>query len=110
MPIHQVLAKNKVAIVFHGHDHMFAKEELDGVIYQLVPQPGQARTGNPRNAQEYGYIHGDVLGGSGYVRVEVAQDQAIVDYVLSVSPGEETGSRKNGAVAYSYNVRSGAAR
>jgi predicted phosphodiesterase len=110
IPVHQVLVKNRVAVVFHGHDHMFAKEELDGVVYQLVPQPAHARTGKPRNAREYGYIHGDVPGGSGYVRVKVAQDEAIVDYVLSVSPREETGSRKNGAVAYSYNVRSGAAR
>jgi hypothetical protein len=110
MPIHQLLAKNKVAIVFHGHDQMFAKEELDGVVYQLVPQPAHARTGNPRSAQEYGYIHGDVLGGSGYVRVKVDEGRATIDYVLSVLPRDETGSRKNGAVAYSYNVRSSAAR
>ncbi len=54
MPIHQLLTEQGVSIVFHGHDHMFAREELDGVVYQLVPQPGNPRTGVPRNAQEYG--------------------------------------------------------
>jgi len=51
MPIHEILAKNKVAVVFHGHDHMFAKEELEGVVYQLVPQPGNPRSGSPRSAR-----------------------------------------------------------
>jgi predicted phosphodiesterase len=110
MPIHQLLVKNRVAVLFHGHDHMFAKEDLDGVVYQLVPQPASARAGNPRNAQEYGYVHGEVLGGSGFVRVKITGDEAIVDYVLSISAREEAGSRKNGAVAYSYRVRRGAAR
>ena len=43
--IHQVLVENKVAAVFHGHDHMYVKEEMDGVIYQEVPQPGNPRLG-----------------------------------------------------------------
>ncbi|MBL8173188.1 MAG: metallophosphoesterase family protein [Bryobacterales bacterium] len=110
MPVHQLLVKHKVSIVFHGHDHMFAREELDGVVYQLVPQPGQQRAGAPRNAKDYGYVHGPVLGGAGYVRVEVAQDEAIVDYVLSLLPQAEAANRKNGAASYSYRIRSGAGR
>ncbi len=39
-PIHQLLFDNRVAAVFHGHDHFYARQERDGVIYQLVPQPG----------------------------------------------------------------------
>jgi hypothetical protein len=39
MPIHQLLVRNKVAAVFHGHDHLFAKQDLDGIVYQEVPQP-----------------------------------------------------------------------
>jgi len=95
--------------LFHGHDHFFAKEELDGVIYQLVPQPGNAaRGGPPRNAEEYGYVHGEVLGGSGHLRVTVSGSEARVDYVLSVLSKDETGSRKNGSTAHSYAI--GAAR
>ena len=39
-----LLVKN--IVVFHGHDHLYAKEELDGVIYQEV------RFGNTRSALE----------------------------------------------------------
>jgi hypothetical protein len=105
MPIHQLLVKNKVAVVFHGHDHMFAKEDMDGIVYQLVPQPGNPRSGSPRSAEEYGYTHGNVLGGSGFLRVKVAGSEAIIDYVLSLLPGGESGSRKNGNEVFSYTVR-----
>jgi phosphodiesterase/alkaline phosphatase D-like protein len=32
MPLHQLFVKHGVNIVFHGHDHLFVKEELDGII------------------------------------------------------------------------------
>ncbi len=51
-PIHQLLVDNGVSIVFHGHDHMFVKQDLDGVVYQLVPQPGHPRPGSTRSAPE----------------------------------------------------------
>ena len=38
-PIHQLLVKNHVSVVFHGHDHLYAKQNLDGIVYQEVPQP-----------------------------------------------------------------------
>lgn len=37
---HQLMVRQHVNTVFHGHDHVFAKEEVDGVTYQSVPQPG----------------------------------------------------------------------
>ena len=96
-PIHRVLVENKVAAVFHGHDHMYAKEELDGIIYQEVPQPGNPRAGGrPRTADEYGYIHGGVVGGSGYVRVTVSGNQAKVEFMRT------TGNV--GEVADSYSI------
>ena len=39
MPIHQLLVRNHVNVLFHGHDHFFSRQELDGVVYQLVPLP-----------------------------------------------------------------------
>jgi len=95
--------------LFHGHDHFFAKEELDGVIYQLVPQPGNAaRGGPPRNAEEYGYIHGDILGAPGYIGVKVSDRQAAIEYIRSYLPKDETEGRRNGETAHSYAI--GAAR
>ena len=60
-PIHQLFVQHHVSAVFHGHDHLFAKEELDGIVYQLVPQPGSRRYDNIRTAEEYGYVYGDVF-------------------------------------------------
>ena len=81
-PIHQLLVQNKVSAVFHGHDHFYAKQDLDGIVYQLVPQPGYPGNGRaPRSAAEYGYVNGTILGSSGHLRVSVSAQQAKVDYV-----------------------------
>ena len=39
LPIHQLLAANKVTVFFQGHDHLFAHQQLDGVTYQELPSP-----------------------------------------------------------------------
>ena len=39
-PVHQLFADTKVTIIFQGHDHMYAREKVDGVVYQEVPNPG----------------------------------------------------------------------
>jgi hypothetical protein len=81
MPIHELLKKHHASVVFHGHDHFYAKQERDGIVYELVPQPGQGH-GNPsESASEYGYKSGAVLGGTGYLRVSVKKDSAVVEYV-----------------------------
>jgi hypothetical protein len=80
MPIHQLLRTNHVTAVFHGHDHLYARQELDGIVYQEVPQPGDPK-GSTRSAAEYGYQSGDILGSSGYLRVMVSAQQAKVDCV-----------------------------
>lgn len=66
--IHQLLKQFAVTAVFHGHDHFFARQELDGIVYQLTPQPA-CRNGRVF-AAEYGYRQGDFLPGPGYLRVK----------------------------------------
>ncbi|MBX7209186.1 MAG: metallophosphoesterase family protein [Verrucomicrobiaceae bacterium] len=102
-PIHQLLVKNHVNVVFHGHDHLFVKEELDGIIYQEVPQPGHP-SGGTRSAEEYGYS-GVILGSSGHLRVSVEANDAKVDYVRSIVPGVTRADTENGTVEHSYSVR-----
>jgi hypothetical protein len=81
-PIHQLLVQNKVSAVFHGHDHFYAKQDLDGIVYQEVPQPGYPGNGRPpRSAAEYGYRSGTLLGSSGHLRVSVSAHQTTVDYL-----------------------------
>ena len=104
LPIHQLLVKHHVSTVFHGHDHLFAKEERDGIVYQLVPQPGQPREDATRSAAEYGYTHGDVLGSSGHLRVTVSANEARVEYIRARLPENENEQHKNGEVAYIYSM------
>lgn len=89
MPIHQLLVANHVSVVFHGHDHLYARQDLDGIVYQCVPQPGASRT----SRETYNYRQGTILPGSGYLRVAVFEKEAKVEYV-----------RPDGSVAHVYTV------
>jgi len=91
-PIHQLLKDNGVSIVFKGHDHLYVKEEMDGLIYQTLPQPSHPGDGT-NSAIEYGYGAGKVIGGSGYLRVKTDSDKAQVDFV-----------KYDGSVVDSYSV------
>jgi len=102
MPIHQLLVTNHVNAVFHGHDHLFVQQELDGIIYQEVPQPGSARPNSTDSAADYGYVNGTILGGPGHMRVTVSPEQVTVDYVRSYI--EEKPDQQNGQVDFSYTI------
>ena len=88
-PIHQLLLKNRVTAVFHGHDHLFAQQEVDGIVYQEVPQPSHGRGGGSRSADEYGYKQGKILDGSGILKVTVGPQKASVVFVRTET-GEAT--------------------
>ena len=42
VPVHQLMVDNNVDIFFHGHDHMYAYVEVDGIAYVEVPKPDDA--------------------------------------------------------------------
>jgi hypothetical protein len=98
VPIHQLLIDNSVTAVFHGHDHLFVKQELDGIIYQEVPQPAASGSGGTNSAAEYGYLSGDILGGSGHMRVSVSSIGVTVDFIRSVIG-------KSDELAFSYTIK-----
>jgi hypothetical protein len=79
-PIHQLLLDYKVGFVFKGHDHLYVKQELDGIIYQTVPQP--SHPGDKINVNQYGYISGKGVGGSGFLKVSTSGNTAQVDFIL----------------------------
>jgi len=94
-PIHQLLVQNRVSIVFYGYDHFYAKQDLDGIVYQETAQPGYPGNGRPpRSAAEYGYVNGTILGSSGHLRIKISPANATVDYV-----------RTDRSVAHSYVIR-----
>ena len=78
-PIHQLLIDNKVGFVFKGHDHLYVKQELDGIIYQTVPQP--SHPGEKLDVKQYGYLSGKGIGGSGFLKVSTSGRNANVDFV-----------------------------
>ena len=85
-PVHQMLVRNHVTAVFKAHDNFYARQELDGILYLMVPQPSFAGTDRIRDLETYGYKQGTFLGNSGHVRVTVSSGKVTVDYVKS-SPG-----------------------
>lgn len=101
-PIHDLMRDSGVTIFFQGHDHLYARQELDGVVYQSCPNPADPTfTAFNRDA----YKTGDILPNSGYLRVTVNADASVkVEYVRSFRPSDETDSLKNTAVAHSYIV------
>ncbi len=106
LPIHQLLVKHHVEAVFHGHDHLYVHEELDGVAYQCVPQPGNVN-GGTRSAAEYGYRSGTILGSPGHVRVTVSPGATKVEFVRAAAGDGHGGmadKSANRAVVDSYEI------
>ncbi len=80
MPIHQLLVKHGVQIVFKGHDHLYAKQMLDGVVYQTLPQP--SHPGDKLGpTSEYGYINGEFIGGSGFLKLAIEDATTTVQFI-----------------------------
>ncbi len=104
LPIHDLLVANHVTAVFHGHDHLFVKQDLDGIVYQEVPQPSSARANATNSAVEYGYVSSDVLASPGHIRVTVALEQVKIEYVRTYLPRDEGTDQLNGQVDYAYTI------
>ncbi len=96
LPIHQLLLKYKVSAVFHGHDHLYAKQSLDGIVYQEVPQPSALNNSNgPLLSLIYHYASGTILSSSGHLRVTVSPTGVTSEYVRSWLPASENAAQKN---------------
>ena len=116
LPIHQLMVENGVTIFFQGHDHLYARQELDGLIYQEVPNPGDPTPGEVfcNSCFHENYLSGDLLPNSGYLNVTVSPEEVRVDYVKSYLPegfvlwddvAVELDGHENGEIARSYVIR-----
>ncbi|MCA9759388.1 MAG: metallophosphoesterase [Candidatus Eisenbacteria bacterium] len=97
--IHSMLVENGVSAVFHGHDHLFAHQEIDGIVYQECPMPSDANYGVGFLASGR-YLSGVRFPCSGHLRVDVSEEGIRVAYVRAFLPGDGT----NREVAYSYDI------
>jgi hypothetical protein len=115
-PIHQLLNDTGVTIFFGGHDHLFAREKVDNVIYQEVPNPADPtytafnvdayvpdRISLPGG--RYDPAYGVTLPNAGHLVVTVSPSQVTVAYIRAVLTGDEAKAGAiNNAVAFSYTV------
>jgi 3',5'-cyclic AMP phosphodiesterase CpdA len=92
-PIHQILVDNNVSAVFHGHDHQYAYEKRDGIVYQELPSGGFSGNGFNQYQTNVGYCI-KALPSPGHLRVTVSPTGTTVEYI-----GTSTG-----AVNYSYTI------
>ena len=99
MPIHQLMVRNGVTIFFQSHDHIFVRQEKDGVIYQTLPEPADP---NYALYNRDAYRTGDALPNSGRARVTVSPQSVKVEYVRSWLPKDATPQHPDGEVAFSY--------
>lgn len=100
-PIHQLLKEHHVNIVFHGHDHFYAAQEYDGIMYQLVPQPGSVQYNRNNTAKDYGYFNGKILNTPGYLKVTVKKETVTVEYKQSSIDSKYI----NKQLLHSYNLK-----
>lgn len=100
-PIHDLMVKSGVTILFQGHDHLYARQELDGIVYQSCPNPAD-QTYQAFNREAY--RSGNILPNSGHLRVTVAPESVRVDYVRSFLSADEGDGKKNAGVAASYTI------
>jgi phosphodiesterase/alkaline phosphatase D-like protein len=81
-PIHQILVDTGVSAVFHGHDHQFAYEKRDGVVYQALPAAGWGDGGNGFGMYSAGTGYTiQVRPNAGHLRVTVAPAETTVEYI-----------------------------
>jgi len=103
MPIHQLLVANKVSAVFHGHDHFYGYQQLDGIVYQECPQPGTANF-STASAGDGKYVQGTILPNSGHLRVTVSPENTKVEYVRAALLTQETATLKNRTISHTYTM------
>ena len=101
MPIHELMAKTGVTIFFQGHDHIFCRQQLDGVVYQSCPNPAD-NTYEAFNRDAY--QSGDILPNCGHSRITVSPQKVGVDYIRSYLPKNATAQHPDGELAFHYDV------
>lgn len=100
-PIHTLMATHGVKVFFQGHDHLWARETLDGVTYQTLPEPA-----DPAYAlyNADAYPTAERWPSTGYARVTVSPEDVLVEYVRTWLPQDEDASRTSGTVASRYRL------
>jgi uncharacterized repeat protein (TIGR02543 family) len=79
-PIHQMMVANGVSAFFHGHDHQYGYEKLDGIVYQSIPAGGFSGSGFSIYSTGSGNTI-KAINSPGHLLVTVGPSQTTVDYI-----------------------------
>ena len=104
-PPHQLMIDEGVTAFYHGHDHVYALEEADEVIYHEIPHvsvDGGLGFGLYSVADPFTTM---VIENGGHLRVTVdpeagAEGEALAEYIRESTDGNPV----NGSVAHSYTM------
>jgi len=103
-PIHDLMRDAGVTIFFQGHDHLYARQELEGVVYQTCPNPADPTfTAFNREA----YKSGQIFPNSGHLRVTLSDGshpECKVEYIRSLRPSDEKDGLTNASIVHSYTI------
>ena len=94
--IHDILVANDVTAVFHGHDHMFVMQELDGVVYQSAPFSSFTSVNIAHFVERYKV--GVIKDNYGYLNVKVEPDVVVVEYIKIEDENQSE-------IEYSYSIQ-----
>lgn len=100
-PIHQLFIDNKVNAFIQGHDHLFARQELDGINYITCPMCGDPGY-NTYNAEAF--TVGDKLSNTGHLKFSVTEKDIMMEYIKAVLPNDEAVQGKNGNIVYKWSI------
>ena len=100
-PIHQIMVDAGVNIFFQGHDHLFAREEVDGIIYQTLPKPAEKVADKQNNFDAY--PDADVMLNAGFLNVTISAQSVRVDYIRNYFVSS-LGQEGNTGCVYSYEI------
>ena len=101
-PIHDMMVATGVNAFFHGHDHVFAFQSLDGIAYVECPRPVDFTYSDGfYDAGFYG--EGTEGNNSGHIRVTVGADDLQIEYVRAVLPQDEP-LAEGGRTVYNEDV------
>ena len=100
VPIEQLLIANHTSAYFHGHDHQFAYETRDGIVYQEVPPAGTM------SAFAGCYTAGTHTDPAGSYNTVNVQNSSQSHLKLTVTPSQTTVNLMNasGSSIYSYTI------
>ena len=95
-PVHDILVANHVSAFIHGHDHQYAYEKRDGVVYVSMAAAGFSGSGFNIYQTGNGYTI-QALPSPGHLRVTVTPSVATVEYVAT----------SGGSVNHSFEIEPG---